>query len=460
MKAWQKFLDEIAEGLGPDTVNRWLRTLKVINFDACNLYLEARDAFQVLWFEEHVRAKVQQSFLNNNGKIIKVHLVLSDGLSDKPAAKISRKKADKQHQKHSYDFDDLDPSCVFESFVSSEDNLFAYRLLSELAGFDYNIKKPTSPKMALSTFNPIYIYGGSGVGKTHLLMATAALLKEQNLKVVYLRAATFIDHVIKAMRSGMMEDFRKIYRSADVLIIDDVSLFARKGACQEELFHTFNTLHQAEKQIILSSTVYPRGLKYIEPRLISRFEWGVTVPVGGVKKEDMAELVINKSKMLDFSIDNEVVNFLCENFGNNTEALSRALKALVLRQHLGGTLQSFDLVTVQHLLGDLIDVERQEVLTSSTLIRTVANFYGVPQKDILGKSQSRECALPRQVAMHLCRNLLNMPFMTIGDLFSRNHSTVMTSVRQIQKKLDGKDKAIEAAVSGIRQKIGAVQLPK
>lgn len=470
MKAWQEFLNTLSEDLGVDTVNRWLRTLRVINFDACNLYLEAKDAFQILWFEEHVRSKVQKLLINNNRKVIRVHLVLPDkqDVSASRRGKMPRGKkggkvasSNNVEKRQSYDFDELDPSCTFDAFVPSGDNMLAYKLLCELAGYDYNLGKLGRPMMELASFNPIYIYGPAGVGKTHLLMAAATLLREHKLKVVYFRAETFIDHVVRAMRSGVMPDFRKTYRDADVFIVDDVSLFARKSACQEELFHTFNTLHQDNKQIILSSTVYPQGLQFIEPRLISRFEWGIAVPIDGVKQEDMAAVVLNKAKMLNFDIGNDVINFLCDNFGTNTEALSKALKALVLRMHLqDDSDQPLDLSRVRSLLGDLIDEEKRAVLTSDKLVQVVAEFYGIPLTDLLGKSQSRECAWPRQVAMHLCRLLLKMPYMKIGDLFSRNHSTVMTSVKQVQRKIDLKDPDLLVALSGIQDRLRQERLPK
>ena len=255
MRAWENFLTSQESELGTETVHKWLKPLKVLKFDACNLYLEAKDSFQALWFEEHVRKKIHNKLVNNNKKNIKVHITIANQTVPKGAKGKSKKTTATEPQKPQFQllFDELDPHCSFEHFVVSERNILPHKLLCKLTGYDPVSGKlvPTSSEFA--SFNPIYIYGPSGTGKSHLLMATAHALRCKGLNVIYARAETFTEHVVSAIRAGEMSIFRQTYRNIDTLVIDDVHVFSRKGATQEELFHTFNTLHTAGKQIIVSA---------------------------------------------------------------------------------------------------------------------------------------------------------------------------------------------------------------
>jgi chromosomal replication initiator protein len=309
----------------------------------------------------------------------------------------------------------------------------------EIAGLS-----PQPHSTQLGNFNPIYIYGNGGSGKTHLLMSLAHALKNQGLKIIYVRAETFTDHVVTAIRAGEMSVFRQAYRNIDVLLVDDIDVFSRKGATQEEFFHTFNTLHLEGKQIILASSCSPQELQLIEPRLVSRFEWGIVLPLKSLKSEERRQLLMAKAKALHFDLPLKIANFLTETFKSNSKALIKSLEALVLRLHLDSnhSLSALSITATRILLSDLIEEEHKSALTPQKIIQAVAEQYGIRTEDILGKAQTRECALPRQLAMHLCRDQLKMPFMKIGDLFSRDHSTVMSSVKSIQKSLDQDDREL------------------
>lgn len=444
MHAWEDFQKKLEHELGKEIVDKWLRPLKVVRFDACNLYLEAQDSFKSLWFEEHMRHRVDTALFNNNNKRIKVHVSVARGLGEAE----KKKKRKKTHSSFSgippfeLTFDELDQNISFENTVVAQSNILAEKLLLEVCESNE------------VSFNPIYLFGRVGSGKTHLMMATANRLKEKGLKVTYVRSDTFTEHVVKAIRAGEMQTFRKAYRNIDVLLVDDIEIFSRKGATQEEFFHTFNTLHTEGKQIILSSSSPPGELQYIEPRLVSRFEWGITVPLQVLPKEEMRKLLHRRQTQLEFPLPEEVCDFLLETFGGNTKSLLRSLEALILRSHLNRGLGKTSVLTldlVKQTLADLIQEEEKAIITPGKIIRTVADYYGIRMDDILSKSQSRECVLPRQIAMHLCRSELNIPFMKIGDIFSRDHSTVMASVKQVQKGLDEKNHEIAHSVKGIQK---------
>ncbi len=451
MQAWELFLAHLEIEYGKETVLRWLRALKVVRFDACNIYLEAQDSFQVLWFDEHIRSKLPL-FVNNNQKPIKVHLSLPELV---PTAPRKRKTTPQLQPPASFQiyFDELDPSCSLDEFLVSEDNKVAYKVLEELclrlvdskvqAMSSFSGHKPSSIRDFL---NPIYLYGQTGSGKTHLLMAVAQKLRRVGYKAVYARSELFTEHVVKAIRIGEMSHFRKTYRNADVLLIDDVQVFGRKNATQEEFFHTFNTLHTEGKQIILSSDVAPQSLQFIEPRLISRFEWGIVLPLSPPQKKDIAKILEHKAQSYHYPISARTLEFLAESFATSPKSAVKALEALMLRSHLNKSGQKIHLPlnAVKGLLSDLIENEKAKALTANRIIQNVADHYSLPVEDLIGKSQSRECVGPRQLAMYLCRELLKEPYMKIGDLFKRDHSTVMSAVRQVQKQMStaGNDLAL------------------
>lgn len=450
MQAWEQFLQWQETELGTETVQKWLRSLKIQRFDACNLYLEAKDSFQALWFEEHMRGKAQAKLVNGNNKRIKVHLSVANTL---PASKKTRIKNKAVKDAHfplfQLTFDELDPFCLLHYFVESPDNHLTYKLLQEVAGLS------AQTSTTLGTFNPIYLYGTAGSGKTHLLMGLAHAFRARGLKTLYVRAETFTDHVVSAIRAGEMSTFRQAYRNADVLLVDDVHVFSRKNATQEEFFHTFNTLHLEGKQIVLSAHCAPQELQLIEPRLISRFEWGIVLSLKALEGPALRQMLEQKAQAFNVALSSKVMDFLSETFTSQPKALIKAFEALVLRLHLDAQhpAQHLSVTAAKTLLTDLMGEEQRSALTPSKIIQAVAEHYGIRTEDILGKAQTRECALPRQLAMHLCRGKLKMPFMKIGDLFSRDHSTVMASVKHVQKSLDQDQRDITGAWHTIVKKL-------
>lgn len=433
MQAWEEFLQKQETELGFETVKKWLRSLKVLRFDACNLYLEAKDSFQLLWFDEHIKSIAQTTLVNGNNRQIKIHISIANTPTALPKTRGKGKFFQDSEKPFQLTFDELDPNCQFNYFVSSEENKLPLKLLNEISGSLSNNKLP------LDSFNPIYIHGSSGSGKTHLLMSLAQIYRSRGLKTVYARAETFTDHVVTAIRAGQMSMFRQAYRTADILLIDDVHVFSRKGATQEEFFHTFNTLHLDNKQIILTSNCSPQELTLIEPRLVSRFEWGIVLPLKLLETtEELSKLLKTKSDALKFHLPSKISDFLIETFPSNPKNLVKAFEALVLRLHLGQehSIQGLTLPAVKALLADLIDDEQKHVLTPIKIVQTVADHFEIRYEDILSKAQTKECVLPRQIAMCLCRNKLKIPFMKIGEIFSRDHSTVMASVKHVQKALD------------------------
>lgn len=432
MQLWEKYLEGLRTELGAETVDKWLKPLKVVNFDACNLFLEA-DRFQLIWFEEHLRKKVLAEFKNNNNKSIRVHVKIPSQVA---IEKTSRPKSKVEIvPKLSIQYEELNPLCTFENYVSTESDLLAYKVLCQACGIDETTGKPSDHiQLDLGSFNPIYLYGIKGSGKTHLLQAATNALRNRGLRAIYASADKFTDHVVTAIRASEMSHFRQAYRNVDALIIDDVHIFSRKAATQEEFFHTFNALQLEGKQIILSSSVAPSELHLIEPRLVSRFEWGIVLPLAVYTKDELKKILNQKATSLNFYLHPKLIDFFLETFASNCRYLIRALEALILRTH-----QTDKMMTVpmaKQILADLIEEEAHNTLTPEKIFKVVAEQFGIKAEDLFGKAQNRDIVLPRQIAMHLCRTELKLPYMKIGELFSKDHSTVMAGVKGIQKSLD------------------------
>jgi chromosomal replication initiator protein len=451
MQAWEDFVKKQERALGKEVAEKWLHSLKVVHFDACNLYLEAKDSFHLLWFEEHIRPLLKSQLFNSNFRPVKVHLTAEAPLPPKGAKKT------KGALLPPIDFscDQLDPTMTLEHFVPGEANQVVFRFFCELTGFNPQTEQIETPTMALATFNPIYVWGGEGSGKTHLLTALTHAFKQRGLNARYARAETFTEHVVSAIRGSAMQSFRKAYRHVDVLLIDDVHLLARKHATQEELFHTFNKLHTSSSQIIFASKYAPASLTEIEPRLVSRFEWGINMHFEKLQPDDLKKVLHKRCERLHFPLNDEISHYLVHAFPGSY-SLGRALEALILRSHLEGeghhkrNPRLISLDAAKKMLSDLSTLEAKNALSPEKIIALVSAKYGIRSEDLLGKSQSQECSFPRQIAMYLCRQKLRLSFQGIGRLFSRDHSTVMTSIKQIEKRVGIPDKELLHSLSEIQ----------
>lgn len=455
LKRWHHFVKEQEESIGPEAVRRWLAPLLVKQWDSQHLELEAADAFQREWFEEHIRPRLEGNFRNRLGKSIRVTLTLRGGMAREANGRKKKGRAEPVAAKQLLERDTLDPHCTFDHYFVSEANLLVHKILSQLAPSGQEESGSTHSPAQLVLFNPIYLYGSCGTGKTHLLMAAAHALAKAGYKAVYVRLETFTNHMVLALRAGEMGSFRQAYRDCDALLIDDIDLLARRSTTQEELFHTFNSLHLMGKQIILAASSAPQQLQQIEPRLISRFEWGVVLPLQLPTPKELLVVLRLKAAALGVPLSARLEEFLITTFSRHPKELCTALEALLLRLHLenqeGGKPVSAE--RARALLVDLVQQAEQSVLKPGQLLSAVAEKFGMRVDELTGRGQSREMAQPRQLAMYLCRELLKLPFVKIGELFDRDHSTVMTSVRQIEQRLKDPQDTLTADYGALIKKL-------
>jgi chromosomal replication initiator protein len=418
MRAWDAFMDLQKRQLGEDVLKKSLFSLRLINFDAGNLYLEVATPFEQTWFDQHLRTKASHFLAEAANRTVKIHLRVTS----------TPQKKREWTPKLDLSPDALDPYATFASYLPGPDNDESLALL---------LKALETP----GGFNPLYLHGPHQSGKSHLAMAAAHLCAAKGLKPFFVRSERFTKHVVTAIRLGEMQKFRQLYRSCDVLLLEDVDLLDGRSATQEEFFHTFNTLHGAGKQIILTATVPPSLLPAgIEPRLTSRFGWGLVLPFHPLSPDHLPQLLDLRLTALGATLSPAMREFLLHR-AKTPSALVSALDSLLLHAHL----HRLDPTTLSptaapHLWEKLFP--QRITLRPEDIIDAVCETWEIPASSLLGKSQKKEDSVPRQIAIYLCRTRLQMPLKKIGKFFDRDHSTVITSVRTVQKKIELKDKEL------------------
>jgi len=332
----------------------------------------------------------------------------------------------KSEEEIDYSRQSLNPKYTFDTFVVGNNNRFAHA--AALAVGDNPAK----------TYNPLFIYGGVGLGKTHLMQAIGnrILHNNRNMNIVYVTSEKFTNQLINSIRDGKNDPFRNKYRNADALLIDDIQFIAKKERVQEEFFHTFNTLYENGKQIIISSDKPPRDIPFLEERLKSRFEWGLLADISCPDYE--TRVAILRKKALDESIiiDDSILANIATKIDSNIRELEGVFNKIVARASL--THSPITIELAENIINEFIS-KREKVISSEFIQETVAKYFSIDKKELSGDKRSNDIAFPRQIAMYLCREVANMSFPQIGiDFGKRDHSTVMHAYKKIEKEIKEK----------------------
>ena len=397
----------------------WIRDLDIESAENNNIVLIANNAFQ----KESILSRYHDLFKNTFNYITnrncEITVILKDNVSEEEL-QVAKQLS---NTVNNYPNSTLNPKYTFESFVVGNNNRFAHAAALAVA------------EAPATAYNPLFIYGGVGLGKTHLMQAIAneILLNNRSAKILYVTSETFTNQLINAIKDGKGEMFRNKYRNIDVLLIDDIQFIAGKERIQEEFFHTFNTLHENRKQIIISSDKPPKDINLIEDRLKSRFEWGLIADISNPDYETRLAILRKKAQLDNIIIDDEILSDIATKIDSNIRELEGILNKLIANASLTNTPITMEMA--EKSINDVI-TKKDKVLSLELIQETVSKYFNVTVEELKGVKRSNDVTFPRQIAMYLCRNVAQLPLTKIGDGFGkRDHTTVIHACTKIEKEV-------------------------
>ncbi|MDB6148560.1 MAG: dnaA [Chthoniobacter sp.] len=437
---WEDIATAMKAEVSVDTFARWFCDIELTELTPRSLTLRVPNNIYQFWIESNYLGILRTAVLLSLGGEREIRFVQADtdslGVAVPPPG---LPKAQAAIAKAEEVFDapavvaapnGMNPRNTFGSFVVGSNNEYAHAACLAVAN---------APG---KTYNPLFIYGGVGLGKTHLMQAIGQFIggKKRTSKVVYITSEAFTNDFIDAIQNSTLVKFRKRYRQADVLLIDDIQFLADKGRTQEEFFHTFNTLFDGHKQIVLSSDRPPNEIANLETRLVSRFEWGLTAELQPPDAETREAILRKKAQGMDIQISQEILTFLAERIRTNVRRLEGGLMRVASYASLNdGRLPN--MAKVEHLLKDLLQEEARRAITIDQIQKRVAEHFDVRIADMTSKRRPANIAFPRQIAMYLARELTKTSLSEIGEAFGgRDHGTVLHAHRLVKKRVRDDDK--------------------
>ena len=440
---WNRCAQALAAELPDAQFNTWVRPLQAIESTA-ELRLLAPNRFVVDWISAHllqrikdwVRQQAPESPLQVTIEVGEKPEVRVPATEETPALRSNRRSGVEIVGAR------LNPDSTFDTFVVGKSNQLAKAAAQQVA---------ENPGKA---YNPLFIYGGVGLGKTHLMHAVGHAILERNpqAKIAYVHSERFVSDMVKALQHNQMNDFKAAYRSLDALLIDDIQFFAGKERSQEEFFHTFNALLEGQQQVILTCDRYPKEVDGLEERLKSRFGWGLTVAIEPPELETCAAILISKGEAAGVRLSQDVALFIAKRIRSNVRELEGALRRVIANSRFTG--QPITLDFTKEALRDLLSLQAR-LITIENIQRIVAEYFKVRVADLLSERRSRSVARPRQIAMALAKELTSHSLPEIGDAFGgRDHTTVLHACRRVKELRDTEQRIAEDYTNLLRTLTG------
>ncbi len=439
---WTKALEAIQKKLSKPSFETWLKSTKAHSLTNDTLIITAPNDFARDWLETRYSKLIADTILDITGAELEIKFVIPQS-QEEEELKFEGQAKKKKVEEHSEEMPQsmLLPKYTFDTFVIGSGNRFAHAASLAVA---------EAPAKA---YNPLFIYGGVGLGKTHLMHAIGHYVLEHNpnAKVVYLSSEKFTNEFINSIRDNKAIEFRNKYRKVDVLLIDDIQFLAGKESTQEEFFHTFNALHEESKQIVISSDRPPKEIPTLEDRLRSRFEWGLITDITPPDLETRIAILRKKAKAEGLDISNEVMIYIANQIDTNIRELEGALIRVVAYSSLINKDINADLAA--EALKDIIPGTKTKVITIQEIQRIVGEFYHVKLEDFKAKKRTKSVAFPRQIAMYLSREMTDSSLPKIGEEFGgRDHTTVIHAHEKISKLLQS-DAEFQRRIQEIEEKL-------
>ncbi|MCC3359343.1 chromosomal replication initiator protein DnaA [Bacillus sp. REN16] len=422
---WAKALQEIEKKLSKPSFETWLKSTKAHALQKDTLIITAPNEFARDWLESRYLHLIAETIYDLTGAELGIKFIIPQNqLDEEFELKTPEKKATKQDEPAEHSQNMLNQKYTFDTFVIGSGNRFAHAASLAVA---------EAPAKA---YNPLFLYGGVGLGKTHLMHSIGHYVQEHNpnAKVVYLSSEKFTNEFINSIRDNKAVEFRNKYRNVDILLIDDIQFLAGKESTQEEFFHTFNTLHEESKQIVISSDRPPKEIPTLEDRLRSRFEWGLITDITPPDLETRIAILRKKAKAEGLDIPNEVMLYIANQINTNIRELEGALIRIVAYSSLINKDINADLAA--EALKDIIPSSRPKVITIFEIQKVVGQHYSIKLEDFKAKKRTKSIAFPRQIAMYLSREMTDNSLPKIGEEFGgRDHTTVIHAHEKITNLL-------------------------
>jgi chromosomal replication initiator protein len=433
---WQHVLEHIRRNITEVEYHTWFERIRPLGIREGVLELAVPTSFALDWIKRHYAPLIQEALGLLGAQVPRFELLVVPGAAQPVQVDIfqAAPQADQGKSK-------LNPKYTFENFVVGPNNNLAHAAAVAVA---------ESPGKA---YNPLFIYGGVGLGKTHLMHAVGHSVAKRfpSLKIEYVSTETFTNELINAIREDRMAEFRERYRSVDLLLVDDIQFIAGKERTQEEFFHTFNALFEAHKQIILSSDRPPKDILTLEARLRSRFEWGLITDIQPPDLETRIAILKMNAEQRGLRIGEDVLEYIARQVTSNIRELEGALMRVVAYASLNGV--ELTRQVAAKALSDIFAPREVEV-DPQEIVRVVAEHFGLRPEDLVGGGRRKEVVLPRQMAMFLVRELTRASLPEIGQLFGgRDHTTVLYAIQKVQE-LSESDREVQAILRALKEKVG------
>lgn len=447
---WQATLGELELTLSRANFTTWFKNTYISSYEEESITIAVPNTFTKAWLEKKYHGAILKALQKiTENKVKKIIYRVETKVKNEPVAietntvkeKLISAKSYPETLESSISKHGLNPRYTFNSFVIGKANELAQAASMAVAGKPGNV------------YNPLFIYGGVGLGKTHLIHAIGNQVLQDNplKKILYVSCEKFTTDFIKSISNNRAEAFKETYRTVDVLLIDDIQFLAGKEGTQEAFFHTFNDLHQANKQVVITSDRPPKAIPALESRLVSRFEWGMIADISTPDMETRSAILKAKLKEKEFELEDEAVHYMAANIQNNIRELEGALNKIIAFHQLNGSIPTLD--SVKKILSSLTSIQRRISLTPKQIINTVGEFYDLNIDDLLGSCRKKDLALPRQIVMYLMREELRSSFPSIGhEIGNRDHTTAMHAHIKISRAIDN-DEKINQDIKLIKEKL-------
>lgn len=444
-ETWEAVLGEIELTISKANFTTWFKNTFISSIENDSVVVCVPNAFTKAWLEKKYHdeiVKALENVIERNIKNIlykveakKINTNL-ENLKKENKETIEIKKEGLKNISNINKFG-LNSKYTFETFVAGRGNELAYAACQAVAA---------NPGVA---YNPLFIYGGVGLGKTHLLQAIGNELSKKTDKILYVTSEKFTNEYIQSVRGGRAKEFKEKYRNIDLLLVDDIQFMAGKDGTQEEFFHTFNELHQTNKQIVITSDRTPKSIPALEKRLLSRFEWGMIADIANPDIETRIAILENKCREKNYKLSYEIYYYIAENIQNNIRELEGALNRIIAFHEFNNSTPTLE--STKSILNNIISNFQSKSVTTKDIIASVIKYYDIDVKDILGKGRKKELVQPRQLIMYLMREEINTSYPTIGnEIGGRDHTTAMHAYNKIAREILENEK-LKQDINSIKQ---------